>query len=256
MNKSLRDFVENGGTLYASDLRFDALRGAFPEFIDTGKLNSANPQTMTADIVEPGLQEALAGKKIELRFNSGGWKTAAFKRDKVTVYLEGNIVPQAGGQFFTPLLVKFTVGKGAVIYTSFHNAAQNSDTEKKLLKYLVFTAVTSQTETRIATTMIKGGFSPQVSRLLNASEQQATSTYVNKKAGPLNFVLGFANQGAKFRLTLIAPDKQKYENEGTKSFSMEIANAPAGEWHYTITAIELPYANFPFTLTVGEKAEK
>ena len=105
--------------------------------------------------------------------------------------------------------------------------------------------------------MIKGGFSPQVSRLLNASDpQQATSTYVNKKAGPLSFMLGFANQGAKFRLTLIAPDKQKFEKEGTSTFGFEIPNAPAGDWQYTVTALELPYANFPFTLTVGEKAAK
>jgi len=257
MNANLRKFVEQGGTLYASDLRFDALRGAFPEYIDATKLYAANPQNMTADIAEPGLQEALGSKTIQLHFNGAGWRTAAFKRDKATVYLEGNINLPNGKPFFTPLLVKFSYGKGAVIYTSFHNAAQNSETEKKLLKYLVFTAVTSQNETRIATTMIKGGFSPQVSRLLNASDpQQATSTYVNKKAGPLSFMLGFANQGARFRLTLIAPDKQKFEKEGTSTFGFEIPNAPAGDWQYTVTALELPYANFPFTLTVGEKAAK
>ena len=39
-------------------------------------------------------------------------------------------------------------------------------------------------------------------------------------------------------------------------FGFEIPNAPAGDWQYTVTALELPYANFPFTLTVGEKAAK
>src|SRR5207253_2271708 len=119
---------ENGGTLYASDLRFDALRGAFPEFIDTKKINAANPQTATADIADPGLQEVLGTKKVDLTFNGAGWRTAAFKRDKVTVILEGTITA-ANGPFFTPLLVKFNVGRGSVIYTSFHNAAQNSETE-------------------------------------------------------------------------------------------------------------------------------
>ena len=115
-------------------------------------MNSANPQTITADIAQPGLQEYMGSKNISLRFDSGGWKTASFKRDKVTVYLEGTITSAAGLKVFTPLLVKFPYGKGVVIYTSFHNAAQG-DTATKLLRYLVFAVVTSQTETRIATTM-------------------------------------------------------------------------------------------------------
>jgi hypothetical protein len=34
---------------------------------------------------------------------------------------------------------------------------------------------------------------------------------------------------------------------------LEVANAAVGEWSCTITAVNPPYENFPFLLTVGEK---
>jgi hypothetical protein len=34
LEMALKQFVEGGGTLYVSDLRFGALQGAFPEFVD------------------------------------------------------------------------------------------------------------------------------------------------------------------------------------------------------------------------------
>ena len=145
-----------------------------------------------------------------------------------------------------------------MIFTSFHNAQQNSEVEDKLLRYLVFTAVTSFEETRVATTMISGGFSPQAAKRLATSDEapSATQTYHNKKAGRLQFALGFSNAGAKLRLELVAPNGQKVVREGTGTFVIELDNAAAGDWRYTVTALTIPYPNFPFTLAVGEAAVK
>jgi hypothetical protein len=32
-----------------------------------------------------------------------------------------------------------------------------------------------------------------------------------------------------------------------------VPDAAAGEWTYTVTALKLPYPNFPFTVRIGEK---
>jgi hypothetical protein len=49
----------------------------------------------------------------------------------------------------------------------------------------------------------------------------------------------------------VSPDKKKVEREGKRTFIIEIANAPAGEWQYTVTGLDVPFPHFPFTLTVG-----
>jgi hypothetical protein len=259
LNAALRRFVEEGGTLYASDLRFDALRGAFPEYIEKGQPRYGLKQKTTVRIVDDGLRDVL-GEKVELHFDADNWRPARFNREMVTVYMEGNFLglgnTKKDDRFFEPLLVKFTCGKGTVIFTSFHNAAQQSEVETKLLKYLVFTAVTSHEETRVSTTMISGGFSPQPPRRLAASDDapSATQVYHNKKPGKLQFALGFTTAGAKLKLELVAPDGKKYAHEGTATFGIEVPDAAAGDWRYTITALTVPYPNFPFTLTVGEAA--
>ena len=160
---------------------------------------------------------------------------------------------QQEGWSETPLLVKFGFDKGTVIFTSFHNEAQNSEVEQKLLKYLVFSAVTAQIENEIHQTMLKGGFSPQKSNLLSASGQAEMShVYTSKKAGKVRFILGFQEQGARLKLTVVSPDGKKREMEGTSTLVIEETCPVAGAWHYTVTALAVPFPDFPFTLTVGE----
>ena len=68
----------------------------------------------------------------------------------------------------------------------------------------------------------------------------------------LRFVLGFQDQGARLKLTVIGPDGRKYEQSGSQTVTIDVADAAAGSWEYTITPLEVPFHNFPFTLTIGE----
>jgi hypothetical protein len=257
---ALRQFVEKGGTLYASDLRFGALEGAFPEYLAKKITPPGAEQDLTANVIDAGLREALGKDKIQLKFPSINWKPACFNRAKATVYMEGRYetASKIKTEAFAPLLVRFRCGKGTVIFTSFHNAAQNSELELKLLRYLVFTAVTSHVESKIRTTMVSGGFSLEETRPGVASPEEnkkVTAIYKHRQAGPLRFALGFPNQGAELQLTLVSPDGSKVEQKGKATFTVEIGNAPAGDWQYTITALSVPFPNFPFTLTVGDQSK-
>jgi hypothetical protein len=135
---NLRDFVRDGGTLYVSDLHFDVLVIAFPEFIDDHAVGRGAVQTVDAQVVDEGLRNQL-GDEISLRFDKRAWRPAAFRQSKVTTYLQGEYELVDGTVRTGSLLVSFSYGKGTVIFTSFHNEAQNSDLEKLLLRYLVFT---------------------------------------------------------------------------------------------------------------------
>ena len=63
--------------------------------------------------------------------------------------------------------------------------------------------------------------------------------------------LGFANQGARLRLSVRGPDGKAREQEGTSTLTVDVPDAAPGDWTYTVIALKVPYPNFPFTLTVG-----
>ena len=93
-------------------------------------------------------------------------------------------------------MVRFPLQEGTVIFTSFHNEKQNNQTELKLLKYLVFTAVTANVQSRTERSM--GGFSKSRDSLISVSQPDASFTRIYRcdARADLRFVLGFENQGA------------------------------------------------------------
>ena len=251
VREALRGFVGKGGTLYASDWRRGLVQWAFPEFFDGGDVEPGSRQTVTVKVVDPGLRNVI-GPELSLRFDMNGWFPGDLSDPKMTTYLEGEYKNVHGETVKAPLLVKVPFEEGAVIFTSFHNEKQNSEKELDLLRFLVFAAVTAKETEKANKIMVQGGFSPREQSLIGASAENpsVTKTYRNAKAGALRFVLGF-QPGARFRLVVTGPSGQKAEKEGASTFTIDVPGAPVGDWSYTITALKLPYANFPFTLTVG-----
>ena len=254
VSQSLKEFVRRGGTLYASDLHYKLIAPAFEEFATPTKAAVGKPQDISAQVVDPGLRE-LVGSEMPLHFDQPGWFPAAFAGEKLVTYLRGRYQPEEGEARESAFLVKFPYHDGTVIFTSFHNEKQNSKTELELLRYLVFSAVTAEEETRVQRTMVRGGFSQTKQNLFSASADQpsATTVYHAEEAGHLQFVLAFQPLGARLKLTLESPDGKKLEQDGTSTFTIDVPAAAAGDWKYTVTAIKLPNENFPFTVTVGRK---
>jgi hypothetical protein len=256
----LREFVNRGGTLYASDWRYETVAEAFPDFVDKTAFGSGVRGDVHAEVVDAGLKD-FVGPSIPLRFDLDMWKTAGFGGPRVTTLLRGSYRKQRhpkdrfGDPATAPLLVKFQVGKGTVIFTSFHTEKQNSAVERKLLQYLVFTLVVADIDAKVAASIEEAGFAPQKSNLLSTPREDPTVTrkYLNSKQGPLRFSLGFRDAGAKLRLQIQSPDGRSYTWEGTSTVTLEVPRAVVGEWTYIVTALHLPYENFPFTVTVSEK---
>ena len=89
-----------------------------------------------------------------------------------------------------------------MIFTSFHNEAQNSDLELNLLRNLVFKIVTARSDTAVKQTLLKGGFTAGQRSLLSRSclSRRSAQTYDCRGGHELRFVLGFENRGAELRL--------------------------------------------------------
>ena len=254
LRESLRQYVGQGGTLYVSDWHFHLLRVAFPELIDWDRVGTGDAGRVTAEVVEEGLRKRL-GPTVELNFDKPAWRPAALKGPNVTTYLRGTYDLREGGRTTGPLLVQFPHGDGQVIFTSFHNEKQNSETEKELLKYLVFTTVTAETDARVKRTLVRSGFSPVDRSLFSASPENPSlsQTYDCEGGEELQFVLGFENRGAELSLVVEGPRGRRFEERGTSTLTLDVPDAAAGKWRYTITPVRVPYENFPFSLTIGSK---
>ena len=250
----LRRFVTNGGTLYASDLHYNLIAKCFPEFVDESLLNRGAPQTLRAEVVDPSLRQML-GDGIDLTFDQTDWRPAAFSGQEVLSYLKGSFKTVDGTQATAPLLVKFPLGQGSVIFTSFHNEKQQSEQEMTLLKFLVFSAVTAGVDAEATRTMARGGFAETKKNLFSASgdAEAVSQTYDNKEVANLQFVLAFADQSATLELRVDGPGGVSERRRGASTISIDVPGAAVGEWKYTITAVKVPSENFPFTITVGKK---
>lgn len=251
---ALRNFVKEGGTLYASDLHFNLIAECFPEFVDNRLLARGASQTVQAEVVDQGLREHI-GDTLELAFDQESWAAAALSGEGMTTYLRGTFKTMDGSEKTAPLLVKLPHGQGNVVFTAFHNEKQNSEKEKQLLKYLVFSAVTANVDSEAGRQMAKGGFSATKKNLFSASRdaESVSQTYQNDTSSDLQFVLAFPEQGAVLELTVTGPDGTTERKQGTATITIDVPKAAAGAWTYSIKAIKVPSENFPFTITVGKK---
>jgi hypothetical protein len=250
----IQQYVGNGGILYASDWRYTAVATAFPDLAVPAMMHDGAAQKLEADIVDKALQDALGTKKIPLDFNLAEWKPAAFGGPGVEVLIKGTFKKLKGNEKMTaPLMVRFQFNKGTVIFTSFHNEAQNSDIEEKLLQYLVFSLVTAGADAELTSNLDKEGFRPQGSNLLSTPPKgKVSKTYINGQVCTLRFGLGFRNEGVKLRFNIKSPRGKQFTQDCEGTTILEVANAEAGEWTYTVEALDA-YANFAFRTSVGEK---
>lgn len=242
---TLRQFVEQGGTLYASDLRGDLLQVAFPEYRSAYPVFPGVPQNVDATVVDPALQRCLDRKQIPLKFESFDWRPSPFDPAKVTVCLRGNYRNSLGHDVLAPLLVKFRHKQGTVIFTSFHNSKVESPTVRKLIEYLVFSAVNARSENRLRDMMVHSGYSPNEMRPALLWPSKSVASVYNHSRGSLQVALGFEAVGAKVRLEIESPSGKKIAHADEGLFVVEIPNAEPGPWRITMTPIWLPFANFP-----------
>jgi hypothetical protein len=257
MRDRLRNYVAEGGILYASDWRYDDIAAAFPDVKAEALIGQGDKQTLEAEVVDAALRDRLKSPKITLRFDMPEWKTAAFGGPRVKVLLQGSYMRMNNALRATaPLMVKFTFDKGTVFFTSFHNEKQNSDVEKELLQYLVFSLVLAGIDAEINAQMEQHGFKSQPSNLLSTQGKKTTEPkhYENITQGAtLRFVLGFRNEGATLSFNIKSPSGKQYTWQGKSTVILDVANAEKGRWTYTVSEEVAAYANFPFTVTVGEK---
>jgi hypothetical protein len=126
--QNLRDFVAQGGSLYASDWAYDAVEVVWPNAVDfhgddtirDAAQNAGNFSNLV-DVVEPTLRTALGGRQ-QVRIDSCCTAIDA-AGPGTTEFLAGDRLRNGTRH---PFFVEFTpaTGAGRVMYTDFHNTGQ------------------------------------------------------------------------------------------------------------------------------------
>lgn len=154
MKANLRQFVENGGSVYASDWAYNVIESSFPEFIDFHGDDAAPhaakkgfpTSSLVGTVTDFALATMLGSNQIALHYPLGQWVIMASVAARVRVYIRGDapwsnnpisLFPQ-GTLSNVPHTVSFSVGEGKVVYTSFHQEPGINQQMERVLQLLVF----------------------------------------------------------------------------------------------------------------------
>ena len=144
MMNNLRNFVEQGNSIYASDWSHEFVRQIFPEsmtFHDPPRVGD-DQVFAEAQVVSPPMQMLLNSATVELVYNLPGVGQVIEANPPSVVHFRSDVSYDNGSGvlYGVPLMTSYTdpIRGGTVIYTSFHNSAQASGDMEAILNFMIF----------------------------------------------------------------------------------------------------------------------
>ena len=137
ISANITTFVEDGGSIYASDWAHYFVEAAFPgkiDFYGEDSIYSAPRVGMdgnvTAQVIDPTMQAIIGGATASINYDLSMWVVPQHLGSGVDTLLQASvpIMDFWTGTYTTipnaPIATRFEVAAGRVIYTSFHNEHQ------------------------------------------------------------------------------------------------------------------------------------
>ena len=137
---NLVDFVEDGNSIYASDLADEYVEEPFPDAFEINSDYSGNSGSIDGNIMNSTIEDILGTDVADIYFSIGGWRFAESLGDDTVAEIEGDIDTSGGVEQDTPLLSTYDDpnSDGRAVYTSFHNDDEATDDMVDILKYVIF----------------------------------------------------------------------------------------------------------------------
>lgn len=150
IGNNLREFVENGGSVYTSDWAYFLSERAFPDMVefrgnDDTLLASATGAAgaVTATVFDAAMQGSLGSDQAQITFDLDVWITAEGAGPGTSTMVYSKY--QYWNDTYTklndgegPLAVKLETAGGRVIFTSFHNEQQVTLDMVTLMEEIIF----------------------------------------------------------------------------------------------------------------------
>ncbi len=140
---NLRDFVANGGSIYASDWAYWAVEATWPHMNSfqgndamVGSAQVGEPGDINAQVIDPVMAARLGSSTAMIHYDLPAW--VAMEQNHV-----GEVLIQGSFQIFPlqtvhgPLAVRMDEGDGRVLYTTFHNKEQATFDMEVLLQEII-----------------------------------------------------------------------------------------------------------------------
>ena len=250
----LLQFVANGGAIYVSDLSYSVLEQLFP-----GKISFANVEynsKITGEIVDSGLREVI-GKSINLHMDYTSAAGINSVSREVDVLIQGQRVSSSKDKY--PFLASFKHGDGQVVYTVFHNSHQVSDTEKKLLNYLIFRPIMSGAASKAAQLVQAQMATPGKEIFASINPGETSARYGVNVTSPINllFVLSW-EENATLGMQVWDPSGKLVKDAavGKSPLTIEVPASQTGTWTCAVNGQTVPHRNFPYVLTIATRSGK
>ncbi|MEM4531555.1 MAG: M12 family metallo-peptidase, partial [Thermofilaceae archaeon] len=203
--EAVRQYVYEGGVLYASDWAYVFIAEAFPEYVQFAGKTGA-PGQVDAYVTDHGLATYLGTSSLFLQFDLPQWVPVESTDARVRVYVAGEVT--YGGQTAKkPVVIGFEYGRGKVIYTAFHHAAQDA-IAAKLMEYLALVAFSQQLARQLEDVLTNQGYEVvQDARGFVGQDQVVTYQYVPASGAGFRVGLNWpSDSGATLKLSVYDPN--------------------------------------------------
>lgn len=144
---NLKEYVEAGGVVYASDWSYDVIAETWPsqiDFVGDGTPDEAQigePELLKCEITINGLEEAVGKDTVKMNLDLDAWPVVESIGDDAKVFLRADAPwrkgMETGTESNSPLLVEFESGKGAVVFTSWRMSANLDDPQLDVVRWIL-----------------------------------------------------------------------------------------------------------------------
>ncbi len=144
---NLKDYVESGGVVYASDWSYDVIAETWPTqigFVGDGAPDEAQigePKLLKCEVTISGLENAVGGDTVKMNLDLDAWPVADTVGDDAKVFLRADAPWRQGMETGTeensPMLVEFESGKGSVVFTPWRMSANLDDPGIDVVRWIL-----------------------------------------------------------------------------------------------------------------------
>ncbi len=285
MVSAIKEYVKNGGVIYASDFAAGVVEKAFPGKINFngGSVSSAHIGStgdVAAKVVDSGLASVLGQTSVTIKYDLGAWVVVDSPGAGTRVLMTGD-VPTTGydasayqnldysdseklkeamekiqsGSTTTsntikdkPLVLTFSEGKGEVLYTTFHNEAQLTKEVEAIINWFGIRTRAGRLASATRELVIKGD-DIALQEIVDGINKGETKTYYFNATGKADFKLTLNFGGSELGMTITDP-------AGNEVISQDVQKPPyttsvqadEGKYKIVIEGKDVPENNYPFVL--------
>ena len=132
---NLRAFLQNGGTIYASDWAAEYVNKLFPAF--TFEL-TGDEQSTTGTIVDASLQTFVGKTAVAIVYDLDSWANLLTVPANATVLVRASYTAGGVQQTNQPIAISIPQGSGRLVFTTFHNEAGATADQVAVLRHFIY----------------------------------------------------------------------------------------------------------------------